>query len=136
MKRPWVIIIFLLSAWHEISVVLAGRDFAIMIQMNETALLSRDPEGSTNQTYSTCFQFRISWILLEGPIFFFIPVPLDYYRTFKKRRQNFNFQSEFSWSKKYQIILKLISFMNVKIGQHFFLMTRTIFVNNKKRYSK
>ena len=34
-------------------------------------LYTRRPEGSTNQTYSSTFDFRISWILLERNCLFF-----------------------------------------------------------------
>ena len=30
---------------------------------------NRGSEGSSNQAYSSCFYFRISWMLMEGPCF-------------------------------------------------------------------
>ena len=43
----------------------------VLIFFKKVVLFCRRPEGSTNQTYSSCFYFRISWILMERRWFYF-----------------------------------------------------------------
>ena len=39
--------------------------------LQENCLPTRRPVGSTDQAYSSCFYFRISWILMEQHCFYF-----------------------------------------------------------------
>ena len=42
-----------------------------ILRNGKKTLFNRRPVGSTDQAYSSCFYFRISWILMEWPWFCF-----------------------------------------------------------------
>ena len=56
-----VTFVLLLVIW-----IIRGHPDKHMVHFSYTEFI-RDPVGSTYQAYSQCFQFRISWILLENP---------------------------------------------------------------------
>ena len=84
--------------------------FGFMVIFFDTQIHGRGPERSANQTYSSCFWFRIWWILLEGP-YFFHNFSLALLQVLQCKLQilqkTWNFKVNY-WSKKYQIILKTI----------------------------